>query len=294
MLLNLFSGKGVEIINADSMQVYRGMDIGTAKPGRDVLERLPHRMLDIVEPDRQFNVGEFCRRAEKLIEEIYSRDRLPVIAGGAAYYLRSFIFGLPAAPAGSDRVRRELKELLRSHGLPYLHRELGRVDPATAAGVDARDSYRIVRALEVYRTGGKPLSAYPVPDTVRAKYDFLCLGLERPREELYERINSRVDNMFELGLAAEVRSLVLRGYGADAPGMRGIGYREFFEMRKGYLNSRGLKELIKTNSRRYAKRQMTFFRSIPQVRWFGPGRVEDIEQCIRAFWCGSGVVKLPT
>lgn len=137
------------------MQVYRGMDIGTAKPGPDVLKRVPHHMLDIVEPDHQFNVGDFIRRADRLVEEIYSRNKVPLVAGGAAYYLRSFIFGLPAAPAGSEQVRRELKEMLRQRGLPYLHQELSRVDPATADKLDAHDSYRIVRALEVYRTGGE-------------------------------------------------------------------------------------------------------------------------------------------
>jgi len=274
----------VQIINADSMQVYRGMDIGTAKPGRDVLKCLPHRLLDIVDPNQQFNAGEFTRHADRLIPEISRKGGIPLIAGGAAYYLRCFMYGLPAAPAGSTRVRRELKELLKSRGLSYLREELHRVDPATAAALDARDSYRIVRALEVYRTAGKPLSAYPVPREMRKGYSFLCIGLERQREDLYRRIEERVDRMFTLGLADEVRNLISRGYTADDPGMKGIGYREFFEMRKGYLNSGGLKALIKTNSRRYAKRQMTFFRSIPGVRWYTPEQAGEIENCIGKFW----------
>jgi tRNA dimethylallyltransferase len=266
------------------MQVYRGMDIGTAKPGPDVLKRVPHHMLDIVDPDHQFNVGDFTRRADLLVEEIYSRNKVPLVAGGAAYYLRSFIFGLPAAPAGSEQVRRELKEMLRQRGLPYLHQELARVDPATADKLDAHDSYRIVRALEVYRTGGKPVSAYTVPKVMRSKYSYLCIGLLRPREELYRRIDARVEKMFDQGLADEVRSLISRGFRGDDPGMKGIGYREFFEMRKGYLSSSGLKALIQTNSRRYAKRQMTFFRSIPGVCWFHPEQIREIKQFIRDFY----------
>jgi tRNA dimethylallyltransferase len=274
----------VEIVNADSMQVYRGMDIGTAKPGRGVLERLPHRMLNILDPDQQFNAGEFTRRADRLIAEIYREKRVPLVAGGAAYYLRSFIFGLPAAPPGSTVVRGELKELLRRHGLPWLRQELARVDPLTASGLDARDSHRTLRALEVYRTSGKPLSAYPVPEVMRGTYRFLCIGLGRPREELYGRIDRRVEAMFAQGLSDEVRALIRRGYRADDPGMKGIGYREFFEMRKGYLSRQGLETLIKTNSRRYAKRQMTFFRSIPGVLWFTPEQVREIGECIRGFW----------
>jgi tRNA dimethylallyltransferase len=280
----MFSGGGVEIINADSMQVYRGMDIGTAKPGRDVLKRLPHRLLDVVDPNQQFNAGEFTRHADRLITEIRRKSGIPLVAGGAAYYLRCFMYGLPAAPAGAPRIRRELKEQLKSRGLSYLRQELEQVDPATAAALDDRDSYRIVRALEVYRTAGKPLSAYPVPREMRKGYRFLCIGLERPREELYRRIDTRVDRMFTLGLADEVRTLISRGYTAADPGMKGIGYREFFEMRKGCLNSSGLKALIKTNSRRYAKRQMTFFRSIPGVRWYAPEQVGEIESCIGNFW----------
>jgi tRNA dimethylallyltransferase len=269
----------VEIINADSMQVYRHLDIGTAKPSGQLLERIPHHLIDIVEPDQQFNAGEFVRRAERLTGEILGRGRLPLLCGGAAYYLRSFINGLPDSPPGDLRIRKSLRRQLQIHGLQPLLQELERVDPVTRAALHERDSYRIIRALEVFRSSGRSLSSFTRPVVPRRSYRFLLIGLIRERGQLYERINERVERMFAAGLVEEVRKLLRMGYGYEDPGMRGIGYREFFEMRSGCLTICQVKEMIKMHSRRYAKRQITFFKSLPEVRWEDPegtGRLDSL------------------
>jgi tRNA dimethylallyltransferase len=280
VLEGVFSGAlPVEIISADSMQVYRHMDIGTAKPPAALLQRLPHHLIDVVDPDYQFNAGEFVHRAEALVEAIAGRGRWPVLCGGCAYYLRSFINGLPDSPPGDAAVRRELREELRDQGLPALQEKLAQVDPEAAAAIQRRDSHRILRALEVYRVTGRPLSSFRNPAEARKQYLFLLIGLQREREELYRRIAARVQGMFEQGLADEVRRLLAMGYGDTDPGMRGIGYREFGELRRGCLTLAEVRGRIEANSRRYAKRQITFFRSLPGVQWVHAddgGRVRDL------------------
>jgi len=221
--------------------------------------------------------------AEDLIREISGRRKLPVIVGGTAFYLRNFIFGLPASPPGDLEIRDELKQLCIKKGNLFLYSKLKEVDARSAEKIAAADTYRIIRALEVFRVTGKPLSSFPVSAAIRKDYNFLLIGLNREREELYERIDSRVDRMFERGLVREIVSLLERGCTGGDPGMQGIGYREFFEMQKGCLSIGGVRELIKRNSRRYAKRQLTFFRSLPEVLWFDPGQITAIGETISRF-----------
>lgn len=270
MIAEVFGGRG-EVINADSVQVYRGMNIGSAKPPPEVLKRVPHHLLDILEPNEQFDAGFFVRSADALVRDIHNRGNIPVISGGTAYYLKNFIFGLPTAPKADPAVRRCLKEEFEARGLQPLLDELRRVDPPSAERIAPGDTYRILRALEVYRSSGTPLSAYPPAASPRKEFDFLILGLYRDREDLNRRIDERVDLMFSRGLVEEVKGLAGQGYGPADPGMRGIGYREFFQMREaGCMTLKDVRDLIKRNSRRYAKRQMTFFRSFPGVTWIHP------------------------
>lgn len=265
------------------MQVYRYLDIGSAKPSRQTLERIKYHLIDLLEPSFQFNAGMFVHHTEELIREISGHRKLPVIVGGTAFYLRSFIFGLPDSPSGNLEIREELKQLYIKKGNLFLYGKLKEVDALSAEKIAAEDTYRIIRALEVFRVTGKPLSSFQVPHTIRKDYNFLLIGLNREREELYKRINSRVDRMFERGLVKEIVSLLERGCKRDDPGMQGIGYREFFEMQKGCLSIEGVRELIKRNSRRYAKRQLTFFRSLPEVLWFYPGQITKIRERISRF-----------
>ncbi len=277
----------LEIVNADSMQVYRYLDIGTAKPPQALRRAVPHHLIDIVDPDVQFDAGQFVRRAEQAVAQIRARGGLPVLCGGTAYYLRSFICGLAQAPASEPSIRRQLKEELARRGLGALLEELGRVDPVTRAAVAEADAYRVLRALEVYRTAGRPLSSFANPDRPRLDYSFLTLGLARERPELYRRIDARVEGMFAAGLPREVTDLLARGFGPGDPGLRGIGYREFFVMQRGCWTLQDLREAIQLDSRRFAKRQITFFKSLPGVEWLPAGEPERIARRIDGFLAAS-------
>jgi len=265
------------------MQVYRHMDVGTAKPGRELRERLPHHLVDIVEPSSQFNAGEFVTRAEDLVRQIGARGRIPVVCGGTAFYITSFLYGLPASPRGDPSARARLKELARREGREALARLLREKDPVAAARIPAADTYRITRALEVLETTGESVYSFAWPRSPRNDYRFLLLGLHRKREVLYSRIEARVDAMFSEGLLAEVKKLLALGYGPADPGMRGIGYREILSLRSGCATLADARDLIKRNSRRYAKRQLTFFRSVQGVTWLDPGQTTLLQAAINEF-----------
>lgn len=283
----LFAGRG-EIINADSEQVYRYLSIGTAKPDAAVLARVPHHLIDMLEPTEQFTVGDFVRSADRLAGEISARGMIPVISGGAAFYIRHFVFGLPSAPASDPAVREAVKKELEEKGSHVLHEELTALDPAGAAKIHPADGYRVSRAMEVIRQTGKRLSFFQLSATPREAYRFLSIGLTLPREELKERIDRRVEAMIEAGLEGEIARLRERGYDSATPSLRGIGYREFFEAEENSLTIEEIKAAIKLHSVQYAKRQMTFFRQIPGTRWFHPAQREEIKQALEEFLAGEG------
>ena len=279
LLERLFAGpralRRAEIVSADSVQVYRGLDIGSAKPPAAVLAALPHHLIDICRPDEQFNVGDFVRLADRACADIAGRGGLPVISGGAGFYLRNFVLGLPEAPPSDPLVRRALEAEFRERGAQALMEELAACDPVSAGRIHPNDGYRLRRALEVFRSSGRPLSSFAssgaAPEN-RPRRPLLIFGLERPREEVYRRIDERCALMFRQGLPDEVRRLHEAGCGPGDPGMRAIGYREFFiEESPGQWRIDGdtdrVRDLVARNSRRYAKRQSTFFASIPKVRW---------------------------
>jgi tRNA dimethylallyltransferase len=282
VLETLFTGAGAfslaEIVSADSMQVYQGMDIGTAKPSQELRARLPHHLIDIRAPDEPFNVGDFVHLASELCADIAARGKLPVLSGGTGFYLKNFVQGLPAAPPSDALIRRELREELRLRGAPALAEELAGYDPISAARIHINDKYRLLRALEVFRLTGKPLSSFAMSgQSALSRYRFLLIGLERPREELYRRINERCAAMFRVGLANEVQRLFEAGYTPKDPGLRAIGYHEFFEEDAAgnfalKTNLDEVEALVARNSRHYAKRQITYFASLanndgPPIHW---------------------------
>jgi tRNA dimethylallyltransferase len=291
ILFRLFGEDGpfplmAEIISADSMQVYRGMDIGTAKPSAWEKEQLPHHLIDIRDPGEQFNAGDFVRLAGELATDIAQRGKLPVISGGTGFYLKNFIRGLPESPPCDAAIRAALKLELQEKGSAALMAELARSDPISAERIHLNDEYRLLRALEVVRLTGQPLSSYKVPDvgttgSFSSRCRFLVTGISRPREELYRRINERCAAMFDQGLPEEVRKLHDAGYTPRDPGLRAIGYREFFvedppgEFRLSQ-DLTGLQSLIAQNSRNYAKRQITFFNSLQEAKWITSGK-DDAE-----------------
>jgi len=257
--LSRFKDKG-EVISADSQAVYIGMDKGTAKPTAEEVLDIPHHLINMVTPDVQFGVGEFMTYADSCAKEIWNRGKLPVVLGGTGFYIRNFLLGLTKAPESDPEVREAIKLRAQTEGNKQLYHELKMVDPVYAKKININDVYRICRALEVYETTGKPLSSFAMPDKLREGFDFLPVILNRSREELYERIDLRVEEMFRNGLCEEIEELKSKGYGIDTPGMKAIGYSEFFI--EG-LSIEEIKAKIKHNSHRYAKKQYTFMKDIP-------------------------------
>lgn len=280
LLLNTFA-QGYEVISADSIQVYKGLDIGSAKPSKQMLHTLPHHLIDILDPYESWNVSDFVHQTDNLILQIQSRANIPVISGGTAYYFKHTLFGLPDTPPADPETRQYLEKEKQEKGLEYCASLLQKIDPASAAVIAPGDGYRILRALEVYFSTGKPLSSYTLPDKPRNHIHPLIIGLNRDRDELYSRINQRVELMFEMGLYREVQNLLIAGATEHWPAMKGIGYREFFTARKaGEFSLKKIKESIKQASRTYAKRQLTFFRSLPQVHWFHPDEIDKIQALV--------------
>jgi tRNA dimethylallyltransferase len=267
-----------EIVSADSRQVYRGMDIGTAKPTADEQASVRHHLIDIVDPSEVYDAARFAADAERIIVNLVARGVTPLVAGGTGFYVASLFRGLFEGPGRNPEARAMLTERAESEGVAALHRELERVDPASAERIHVNDLSRVIRALEVHATTGRPLSEWQEEPARVPTFSARYVGLTLPRKKLYERIDRRVDAMMTAGLLAEVEGLVSRGaLSPDMPAASAVGYRELLpvvEGREGDLAE--AVALIKRNSRRYAKRQMTWFRSIEDVAWFDlDGRTPD-------------------
>jgi tRNA dimethylallyltransferase len=265
------------------MQVYRYMDVGTAKPDPALLSVLPHHLVDVAEPSEQYNAGRFVKEAEALAGQIRGRGKIPVICGGTAFYITSFLYGMPASPPSDPAARERLRSLERREGAAALYAMLQAGDPQGAARIEPADSSRVMRALEVLEASGRSLFSFHWPRAPRGEYRFLLIALTRERAELYRRIDARVQAMFQAGLLEEVKALLERGYGPADPGMRGIGYREILAMRSGCETLSDVRELIARNSRRYAKRQLTFFRAVAGVSWMEAGAPAAVREKVESF-----------
>ena len=273
----LFS-KGFEIINADSVQVYRYLDIASAKPEKELMEKIPHHLVDIRFPWEQYNSGDFCKDAERLIKEINERGNIPLITGGTAYYFKQLLYGPSSTPESNPKTRKEIQRTIDDIGLDKADEMLMSLDMEAAKKIDKNDRYRISRALEVIKDTGSPLSSFPVSDTLREDIDFVIIGLKREKKELEERIRKRVDIMFDSGAVREMKALLSMGADLSWPGMQGIGYREWFNaMESGEVNISIIKDMIIRSSIKYAKRQMTFFSSFSDTLWFSPNDIEKIK-----------------
>ena len=273
----LFS-KGFEIINADSVQVYRFLDIASAKPEKELMEKIPHHLVDIRFPWEQYNSGDFCKDAERLIKEINERGNIPLITGGTAYYFKQLLYGPSSTPESNPKTREEIQRTIDDIGLDKAYEMLMSLDMEAAKKIDKNDRYRISRALEVIKDTGRPLSSFPVSDTLREDIDFVIIGLKREKKELEERIRKRVDILFDSGAVREMKALLSMGADLSWPGMQGIGYREWFNaMESGEVNISIIKDMIIRSSIKYAKRQMTFFSSFSDTLWFSPNDIEKIK-----------------
>ena len=273
----LFS-KGFEIINADSVQVYKYLDIASAKPEKELVEKIPHHLVDIRFPWEQYNSGDFCKDAERLIKEINERGNIPLITGGTAYYFKQLLYGPSSTPESNPKTREEIQRTIDDIGLDKAYEMLMSLDMEAAKKIDKNDRYRISRALEVIKDTGRPLSSFPLSDTLREDIDFVIIGLKREKKELEDRIRKRVDIMFDSGALREMKALLSMGADLSWPGMQGIGYREWFNaMESGEVNISIIKDMIIRSSIKYAKRQMTFFSSFSDTIWFSPNDIEKIK-----------------
>lgn len=280
--LRLAEAVGGEIVNADALQVYRRLDIGTAKPTTEQRRLVPHHLVDILEPTERWSAGEFARRARAAIGEIHDRGRRALVVGGSGFYLRALLQGLSPLPPRQPEIRAELKARAEEEGSERLHAELAEVDPATAERLQPGDAQRVVRALEVHRATGRPLSEWIARQPAPARpLSALQVGLTLPRPILYDRIAVRVDRMVERGWADEVRDLLDSGLTPDVPAFQAIGYRQMVRHVRGELELDAAMTDIIRATRRFAKRQWTWFRKEPQVRWFDPrGLTDDISDVL--------------
>ncbi len=269
-----------EIISADSVQVYRLLDIGSGKPTRTEREKVIHHCIDIVDPDFNFTAGEFCRRAVNAVREIKDRGKIPFFAGGTGLYIDAFFQGLADIPPVEQSVRMELLQELERDGLVCLYRRLRECDPEFAGRIHPNDRQRILRGLEVFRQFNKPLSGFFDKRSGHESDKTLYIGLNPDRSDLAARIDRRVDMMLAAGFVDEVRSLRDMGYGSRLKSMRSIGYAEVNAYLDGKLSPAELGERIKTNTRHYAKRQMTWFRRNKRIRWFSSCAVGEIRDCV--------------
>ena len=269
----LAEARSVEIVCMDSMQVYKGMDIGTAKPSREEQALIPHHMLDVAEPEDEYSVAEYLHGATAAIDGILSRDRLPVLVGGTGLYLRALSQGLTLGSTPKDEaVRARYEALLAEEGRESLHLRLAKVDPGAAARLHPNDTRRVIRALEVYEVTGRPFSGQQ-PREEDAPWDIRLYAANWPREELYARTDQRAGGMVRGGLPGEVRALLDRGVSPQAQSMQGLGYKELIPYIKGEAGLPECEEILKRRTRNYAKRQLTWFRPDPRIRWLDPGNM---------------------
>jgi tRNA dimethylallyltransferase len=266
-----------EIINCDSMQVYKGFDIGTDKIPSDKREGVPHHLLDVADPSTQFTAADFVDLAVDAIDSIMKRKKLPVIVGGTGLYLKALIDGLFPGGKSDLSLRRKLEKEAREKGLERLREKLMKVDPTYCQKIHSNDKVRIIRALEVYLSTKKPISAH-FSDTQSAVEDFnlIKIGLKLERQKLYSRIEQRADKMFERGLIQEVENLLQKGIDENSPPFRALGYKYALQFLKKEISLEEAISLTKRDTRHYAKRQMTWFRKMTGIGWFSPEEYSPI------------------
>ena len=264
-----------EIISADSMQIYREMNIGTAKVTKEEAEGIKHYLVDVVNPDEVFNVTKYKEMAEAAIEEILAKGKTPIIVGGTGLYVSTLINGIEFAEVGEDvEYRKQMTALAEEKGAEYLLEELRKVDSDAADAIDMNNIRRVVRALEIFKLTGKTKTQLDIESRKEVKYDYRVYGIDTPREELYNRINLRVDKMFEEGLLEEVK-YVNKKYKLSSTAIQGLGYKEVIEYIDEKVTFNEMIEKLKMETRRYAKRQLTWFRREEKIKWCPLEKIVD-------------------
>ena len=259
----------LEIVSADSMQIYRYMDIGTAKPAKNILKTIKHHMIDIVEPSDNFDVTLYSKLAVDVILNIFKGGKIPILTGGSGLYISSIINPLFEGPAKNSEYRKILEEEAKEHGNKYLYEKLSKIDPISASKIEPNDLRRIIRALEVYKFTGEPISCLQKKDSNKnLKFKYHIIGLKRDKENIYKRINLRVDKMVKEGFIEEVKTLREMGYKENLNSMQGLGYKQINKYLNGAYSKEEAINLIKIGTRHYAKRQITWFENkIENIQW---------------------------
>lgn len=268
---------GTEIISADSMQIYKGMDVGTAKIKTEEMQGIKHHMIDLIYPDENYSVSDFKSEAEKNIDEMILRGKVPVIVGGSGLYVNSLIYDLDFSNAKSNEKLRDYYTYYhKEHGEDALYEKLKKIDPESAEKIHKNNVKRVIRALEVYDLTGRKFSETNTDIRKKSsKYDFILIGLSMDRKILYERINQRVDKMINEGLVEEVKSLLDKGFEKNLISMQAIGYKEIIEFLEGNITFEEAVNILKQNTRHFAKRQFTWFLKDENVKWFD---IEDVNK----------------
>jgi tRNA dimethylallyltransferase len=279
-LAKIFNG---EIVNADSMQVYKHFDIGTAKPDMEARKGIPHHLIDVAEPYEEFNAALFKEKADACISDIYSRGKIPIIVGGTGLYLRALMYGLFIAPKDED-LRETLQKEYAENPLKF-YEKLKEIDREYALKISFRDKLRAVRAMEIFKSTGVPMSEWGrIHGFKESSYKVLKLGLKREKDKLYPRINKRVDEMLNAGWADEVKHILSLGYSEELKPFTGIGYREILLYIKSLISHEDMVNNIKMHTRNYAKRQTTWFSKEKDVVWYEyPEDIENIKKTVSEF-----------
>lgn len=278
-----------EIVSLDSRQVYKYMDIGTAKPTKEEMKRVAHHLIDVVCPDEKFTAADYGKRAREVIKEIIRRKKQPIVVGGSGLYLKALIKGffsygskLGQGPKGDEKLRERLRKEQSQFGLGHLFEKLKEVDPKAAQRIHPHDSVRIIRALEVYELTGEPITSLQEKgDYEPFEMDFVKAGLSLDKKKLYERIDRRVERMISEGFLEEVKGLKEKGYSSELKAFKTVGYKELFSYLEGKTDFSTAVERIKLNTRHYAKRQLTWFRKDKEIKWLDAETEDLIESILR-------------
>ena len=273
-----------EIVGADSMQIYRHMDIGTAKPDPEEMNLIHHHLIDVIDPHEEFDAGRYVKLADEAIEDILSRGKVPIITGGTGLYIKALLNGLFRSESVCIKTLSRLTRELEEKGAHALHEKLAGCDPKAADKIHPHDSFRVIRALEVFQTTGNRISEHQEQHGFHSRrYAGLKIGLHMEREELYEGINHRVEAMLDKGLLNEVTSLVERGYSLDLKSMQSIGYKHMAMFLRKEADLAEAVRLLKRDTRRYAKRQFTWFRKDKDIIWLNPSEIDSAKKLIKEF-----------
>jgi tRNA dimethylallyltransferase len=287
LALDLASRLNGEIVNADSQQVYRYLDIGTGKPSKSDRELVRHHLIDVVNPDEEFNAAMFRHLATEIICQIHERKRHVIVCGGTGLYLKALTHGLFEGPGQDPQIRRALEHEFEQNGIAALYQRLVQIDPTVTSTIHPNDRQRTIRALEVYQLTGKPISQWQRDHRFQEEpYDVFKIGLNRERAELYDRINRRSERMIQEGLLDEVRGLVAKGFALTLKPLGSVGYLQMGQVLQGMMSVEAALEEMKQETRHLAKRQLTWFRSDKEICWFHPKQRDEIVTATEKFLSG--------